>query len=95
MTEIQMVSLVVKRPWPTKSTVHVTKLILIEFTYQNVENKKIIIILTLLMTEIEMVSLVVKRPWPTRSTVQVKELILISINLSIQKMLETNEKSSF
>ena len=28
MTEIEMVSLVVKWPWPTRSTVHVTKLIL-------------------------------------------------------------------
>ena len=42
MTEIEMVSLVVKRPWPTRSTVHATKQISISLnlsTQKNVGNK--------------------------------------------------------
>ena len=72
-SEIEMVSIVVKRPWPTKSMVLVTKLILISLnlsTENTRETKNHL--LAPLITEIEIVSIVVKRPWPTRSTVQMK-----------------------
>ena len=60
-----MVSIVVKRPPPTRSMVHVTKQILISLnlsTKKTRETKRIIIFLAPQVAEIEMVSIVVKRP---------------------------------
>ena len=93
-----MASIVVKRPWPTRSTVHVTKQLSISLnlsTKKRGKQKNNHLSSTPIVAEIEMVSIVVKRLWPTRSSVDVTTEIFMIMHLSTQTIGETREKNSF